>query len=303
MLFDAIKESNNYKLDYVEINDVNIDELYQGKMVTNNPNILTVYDFYIFNYHNLTMRDIEKIDSKYFLNLPGRTFCVILEMNRNDPFPYMNPTGFTDLLVLDPTMDRPESNIHAFPRPLKQSKNVRKIKSLPEVPIIGSFGYAHPGKGFDLVVKAVVNEFERANIRINLSPSTYADAWFGEQYKKQIEAECKSYERDGIEVEFTYHYFSDNELIDWCRENTLNCFFYNRNSPGLAAATDQAVLSGAPLAVSENTTFRHIHTYIKPYPQFSLKESILESQDGIVKMQDDWSSGMCVAKLEQILSK
>jgi hypothetical protein len=303
MLFDSIKESNTYTLDYVEINDIIVDSLHHGIIESlTTTGVSPVYDFYIINYHHTTMRDVESVNSRRFINLPGKKLCIILEMNRDDPFPYMFPVGFTDFLVLDPTMNRQESNIHAFPRPMPQSRQIKKIESIPELPIIGTYGYAHPGKCFDDVVRAAANEFENAHIRINIPPSTYADAMFGQGFKKQIYDDCKRHEKKGIQVEFTEHYLSDDGLVDWCSENTLNCFFYNRNSPGLAAASDQAIISGAPLAVSGNTTFRHIHKYIKPYPEISLKESILTSQAGIEQMIADWSANMCVSRLEEILS-
>lgn len=303
MLFDSIKNGTKYSLDYVEINNLNIDSLHQGVIDSSVPNISQNYDFYIINYHHTTMKDVEGVNSRRFVNLPGRKICIVLEMHKNDPFPYMNPFGFNDLLVLDPTMNRPEPNIHAFPRPLSNFRQVKRIDSIPDVPVIGTYGYAHPGKGFDLVVKAAAQEFENAVVKINIPHSTYADPLFGDSFKKQIQDQCMSHARKGIEIEFTNHYFSDDELIDWCGKNTINCFFYNRNSPGLAAASDQAILSGAPLAIGENTTFRHIHSYIKPYPRANLKELILTSQYGIEKMMIDWSSEKCVLRLEEILSK
>lgn len=303
LLYDSIKSSKTYSLEYVEVNEIKIDKLHLGVIESEVRDLSRTYDFYIFNYHHTTMRDVEGVISRRFINLPGRKLCVILEMNRNDPFPYMNPVGFTDFIVLDPTMRRHESNIHAFPRPLPKFREIKRVQSIPNVPIIGTYGYAHPGKCFDAVVRAAAQEFENAIVRINIPHSTYADPLFGQSFKDQIEKDCRSHERQGIKVEFTNHYFSDDELIDWCAENTLNCFFYNRNSPGLAAASDQAILSGAPLAVGENTTFRHIHQYINPYPRMTLKESILTSQNGIERMMKDWSAEKCVLRLEEILSK
>ncbi len=302
MLHQSLKNSQHYRLDYIEIDQVNIGKLYQGLIETSIPEILLEYDFYIFNYHHETMRNVEYVDSGQFVNLPGRKICVILEMNQNDPFPYMNPRGFTDFLVIDPTMNYPDSRVHSFPRPLSDFRPIRKIDTVPDIPIIGSFGFATPDKGFDIVVAAAAIEFEQAHVRINIPPSYYADPILGNSFKDYIKQQCKELQRPGITVEFTNHYFSDSELVDWCAENTINCFFYTRNCPGLAAATDQAIMSGSPLAVSDNTTFRHIHNYIEPYPTKTLRELILTSHSGIEKMRQDWSSERCVARLEEIIS-
>lgn len=301
MIFESLRFSQTYRLDYVEINQIDVDKLYKGLIESSTARLDPYYDFYIFNYHHTTMRDVENINSANFDNLPGKKICIILEMNRNDPFPYMNPVGFTDLLVVDPTMEYPDSRVHAFPRPILNFRPIKKFDRVPDIPVIGSFGYATPNKGFEFIVAAASMEFEQAHIRINIPHSTYADPMFGDSIKNYIKEECKKYQRSGISVEFTQHYFSDNELVDWCAENTINCFFYMRNSPGLAAATDQAIESGSALAVSENTTFRHIHNYIKPYPQISLSEAILTSSTGIEKMRQDWCTEKCVSKLQEIL--
>lgn len=302
MVYDA-SVSPLYNLDYVEINELDVEKLHQGFIVCNSKQLNQKYDFYVVNYHPVTMRDVEGVNSRRFINLDGKKICVILEMNKDDPFALINPVGFDELLVLDPTMNRQESNIHAFPRPLLKSRKIKRIETIPEVPLIGSFGYATTDKGFDLIVKRVAEEFEKANIRINLSPSTYADSFFGLTLRQSIENECRKYVRDGINLEITKDYFSDDQLIDWCSENTLNCFFYTRNMPGLSATPDQVIMSGAPLAVSDNTTFRHVHKYIKPYTETTLKDLILTSQDGIEKMQSDWNPDTCAAKLKEIISR
>lgn len=301
MLYNVLVSANDYTLDYVEIDQLDIEKLHNGQIASSTKSLDAVYDFYIFNYHHHTMRERHFVQSSRFINLPGKTFCIVLEMTRNDPFSFFKPQGFTDLIVLDPTMDRPEPNIHAFPRPLLSFLPTKKYDVLPDVPLIGSFGYATIDKGFDLIVKAAAEEFDRAHVRINLSPSTYADPAMGENFKVQIEQSCRAHERPGIKVEFTRHYFSDAELVDWCAENTLNCFFYTRTIPGLAAATDQAIMSGSPLAVGENSTFRHIHQHLKPYPQASLKELILTGHQGIDAMKHHWSKESCVAKFKQML--
>ena len=307
MIYDSLI-SEDYLLDYVEINDINLDKLHQGVIESSVHDLSSKYDFYVFNYHNATMRDIENVVSRRFINLKSKTICIVLEMTKNNPYALMRPHGFTDLMVIDPTMNYkddgidPSPRVHAFPRPLFKFRKINRIETIPEIPIIGSFGFATIDKGFDLIVKAVANEFEKAHIRINLSPSTYADPAMGDQFKDQIENSCKQHIKEGIKLEFTRHFFNDDKLIDWCAENTLNCFFYTRNIPGLAAASDQAIISGAPLAVSENTTFRHIHQYIKPYPQASLKELMLTSQNGIADMQREWSSKKFVEKFKEVLA-
>jgi len=297
MIYNALKDSVDYELTYKEISHIDVNSLHSGNYKP--------YDFYIFNYHHNTMRLHEGVDSRYFVNLPGKKICIILEMTADDPFIFMRPEGFDEFLVLDPTFESKQNNIHAFSRPLSNFRSIKHYDSIPEVPVIGSFGYATFDKGFHLIAAAVSHEFDKAILRINLPPSTFADVavnrHFGADYKTMIEDQCRANLKVGIELQFTRDYFSDDQLIDWCAENTLNCFFYTRDLPGLAATTDQVVMSGAPLLVSSNTTFRHIHKYVQPYPAQSLKDAILNGAQNIEQMQKDWSPEACKEVLKSII--
>ena len=81
----------------------------------------------------------------------------------------------------------------------------------------------------------------------------------------------------------------------------MNCFFYDRNIPGLAATTDQAIVSERPLSVSKNDTFRHILAYMPPYPEIGLKESIKKSITWVQQMKRDWSPSAFAFKFEEML--
>ena len=148
-----------------------------------------------------------------------------------------------------------------------------------------------------MVVDAVNQEFERAKVRINMPSGTYTNP----EIADQIIALCQRTAKAGIEVSITRDYMDKNELIQWCGQNTLNCFLYNRNMPGLSATTDQAISSGRPLSISTNETFRHIHTRILPYPLRGLKESIAVSALEVAQLQKDWEPKKFAARFEAVL--
>jgi hypothetical protein len=156
------------------------------------------------------------------------------------------------------------------------------------------------------VVDAVNREFEKAIIKINIPPASYADhiCWnlHRRNYAEYLAELCKKVAKQGIEVVVTHEYMTKEDLINWCSQNTLNCFLYNRNQPGLSATTDQAISSGRPLAISNNPTFRHIHPYIKPYPYQSLQESINHSQSQVLKIQNDWHPLQFARQFEEVLN-
>ncbi len=282
MVFNCIKNSHLYSLDYFELSPKNLG-------------ISTQYDFYLFNYHFSTTG---WLDTKSIKQLPGLKGTIILEILPNDPFVYCSPFDFDFYCVLDPSMTFKHKKVFVFPRPLDEY-NGRLSTRENNIPVIGTFGFATKGKGFEQVVSAVNKEFEKAVIRINIPHGTYADP--SHQYALELAAQCRSLAKSGVEVQVTHEFMSKEDLIYWCSENTLNCFLYDRNMPGLAATTDQAITSERPLAISDNPTFRHILKYLEPYPKQTLKDSIRHSAEVVKKMKDDWSAGSFRGRFEQML--
>lgn len=295
MFYQSIEHSDLWDIDYVEISDLDKERLHRGEIVIDGE-VQPAYDVYIFNYHDITMRGVEQIDSKFFSNLPGQKFMIVLEVEKNNPMPRVFSDDFDGYIVLDPTLKYDDPRFHAFPRPIKSVDH----EYLPGVrPVIGSFGLPTQDKYFDRIVEAVNKEFDSAVVRINIPKATYADP--NDVAFNSIANQCMRLAKPGVEVEITREFFTDEDLVKWCSQNTLNVFLYDRNMPGLSAVTDQAIASGRPLAVSENITFRHVHEYLKPYPVRSLKESIEQSQAEVKQMQQAWSPESCVQRLTNIL--
>lgn len=286
MSYQALKLSSQYEIDYIEISEHDCA-------------IPTDYDVFLFNYHPITMR---WLDIRSITQLHGLKFTIVLEVLPNNPFPMCPRTFFDGYLVLDPTLRHDDKRVFPFPRPLEMYEPQTTYAS-PSVPVIGSFGFGTKDKGFEQIVEAVSREFDEAVIRINIPHGTYvAHAKNYDEQLKQLMEACSARAKKGIRLLFTHDYMTKQELVDWCSENTLNCFLYTRNMPGLAATTDQAVLAMRPLAVSQNETFRHITHYIQPYPKWSLRESIEKSMAGIVQMKRDWSPIKFAERFEQMLA-
>ena len=287
MVYQCLKLSDKYSLDYMEIAPHNLK--------------LDKYDFYFFNYHHVTMNFI---DTKTLRQLPGLTLTTVLETSPDNPFPSCPPGDFDIYCALDPTMNIPDKRVYAFPRPLEVVEHITPYKETG-IPVIGSFGFATIGKGFELVVDAVNKEFDEAIVRINIPSATYADShcWnlFRQKYSDYLSDLCKKVAKPGIKVIITNDFMNKNELIEWCGQNTINCFFYDRNQPGLAATTDQAITSERPLLVSANETFRHIHPYIRPYPYQGLREAINSSKAAVLKMKEAWHPQKFAEKFEIVL--
>jgi hypothetical protein len=283
MVYQALKLSDAYTLDYMELTREHLE-------------IPLGYSLYLFNFHPCNQDWLNPSSVK---KLPGIKATLVLEVLPDDPFPLVSSSHFDAYFVLDPTCRHRSRKVFAFPRPLELlAPSVMYTETT--VPVVGTFGFGVEGKGIDHVVEAVKREFAEAVVRVNIPFSAYMPQDFQKQVD-ELKMKCKTIAGDSVSLRFSHDYMSKQELVDWCAVNTLNCFFYNRDQPGLSATTDQAILSGRPLAVSVNPTFRHLHAYIRPYPEWDLRETIKSSTDGVARMKEDWSPKNFMKRFEEVL--
>lgn len=283
MVYQSLSGSSFYEIDYCEID-------------AQNREIKTGYDFYFFNYHPVTMAWLDTAPLKKEL---GFVITMILEVAPGDAFVLCPENDFNLYCALDPTIQQ-KNNLYPFPRPLEKSSLVHTEHN-HSIPVIGSFGFGTKGKGFQHVVDAVNGEFDRAIVRINIPYGDFIPD--SERYAKFLGELCRQRAKPGIDVRITHDFMTKVELIQWCAANTLNCFLYDRNMPGLSATTDQAIITGKPLSVSDNDTFRHITAYLPPYPRFSLRDSIAKSVPFVEQMAADWQPEKFREKFEGLLKQ
>lgn len=291
MCYDVLKNSDRYILDYTEDNIFNYS-----------------YDFAIVNEH-MTVNNWITAEMKNKFNKP--IFCIVTEVTTSAKTPIgRSPPFYTAYLVLDPSISD-ENNIYGFARPL-ENITLFSVLELPAwntspIPIIGSFGFATLGKDWLKIIEQVQHEFDEAIIRFNIPQGTYVpnDMHYG--YVNQIKTEAvKLITKPNISLSITSFNYTKEEIIEWCSKNTINIFFYFRHQygfSGLSAVTDQAIVSERPLLVTNDPTFRHIHKYIKCYPEINIKQAINETSDGVKKMKNDWTTENFLKKFEYVLSK
>lgn len=305
MVFACLELCEAVNLDYYSLDMLDVDVLSATGRLVLKPGIAGVpprdaYDFWVFNWHFITMA--MHLEPGVIARIQQPKFTVVLELAPGDPLQLVPPNVFDAYIALDPGATK-SGAIYPFPRPLDGLPR-RQDAPPRDVPMIGSFGFPTPGKGFDVVVGAVNAEFERAIVRINVPTGEFVstDKIHRRNYSRYLEDYCQRIAKPGIEVRFSFDFMSPDELVDWCAENDLNCFMYNRAQPGLSATTDQAIIAGRPLVTSSNDTFRHIHQYIPPYPLTSLRAALRESRAGVEAMQRDWSREAFNRRFSSMLS-
>jgi FkbM family methyltransferase len=282
MIYNCLKKNKMFNLTYTEERNFNYD-----------------YDFAIVNEHYVVNNWITK-DMITQFNKP--VFCAVTEVTFNNSSIGLSPNFYTAYLVLDSSITETE-NVYGFPRPLNEYSIKPYIPFM--VPIIGSFGFATQGKEWHKIVEETQKCFDNAIIRFNIPMASYVPINNYDNELNKIITNCKNIlQKPGIKIEISKHNFSNQELIDWCSQNTINCFLYDREQmfqAGLCATADQAIIAERPLLVSKDMTFRHIHKYLNYYPNISIKEAIETTLDGVKQMKTDWSSENFNHKFEKVL--
>jgi hypothetical protein len=286
MCYDILSKSSYFHLEYSE----EYSDIHQYQS----------YDFIIVNYHIVVNNWI----TQEILNKYKNTFCIVTEVGLGNNVLDLTPNIFKHYIVLDPTIVE-TNDTHGFSRPLENIEVLNKTDN-NSIPKIGSFGFATHGKEWHKIVECVQHEFDDAEIFFNIPQATYVPDEMHNSIINDIYEKCnKIIYKSGIKLFITHDILSKNEIIDFCKNKTINIFFYNRNkyncTNGLSAVTDQAIVSEQPLLVSDDITFRHIHQYIDFYPNITIKDAIIKNKEGVLQMKKNWSLYNFLSKFEKIL--
>jgi hypothetical protein len=282
MVMDALRYGAKYSIEYREVSH-------------NSWELPADYDFYVINWHHMTTT--ASMSFEYIQSLPGIKIAVVLEADVNNPLPYVPSDKFDAYMVIDPTHKK-EGRVYPFPRPLEVVGDLQPI-CRDNVPVVGSFGFATPGKYFDEVVRMCNETFSSSLVRINLPSATYADSDL--RVAKEVAGYARKEAKSHTEVVVTHEYMSKPNLVRWCSENTINMFPYHRRMPGLCAVTDQAISSGRAIAITECDTFRHLHPYMPSYPTRNLRELISITPPIVAQIMKDWHPSVFAVVFEQLL--
>lgn len=284
MCYDILKRSRHFDLEYRE-----------------DQTVVDGCDFVIFNHHYIRNNWMDEGRVRAFRCL---SFCIVSEVGlySDDPAP-LTPKIFDHYLVLDPTM-MGTGVFHPLPRPLPFYDGIA-AKPGPDGVVIGSFGLATYGKNWRAIFEAVKKDFDKdgCTLRINLAPSKCIPRDVYDRVVCEVWSASFVLDRKSkIRFEFTEHEFSDKGLVEWCAQNSINVFLYDRDhDTGLAAVADIAVAVGRPILVSSHATFRHLHRYIDVFPRIGIKEAMVRNHAGVLQMREDWSPDHFLHRFEKIL--
>jgi len=271
----------------------------------------------------------------YYPGVMGFVNHPLLDSNR-DNFPQVaifheTPlTGFDYYIYSDPTLGRekefwdyycPGRGYAEFgqdylskPEYFKIGRSIPYITNnfpVPEIPTIGTFGFAGGGKDMHSLVGRVNTEFEEAIINIHLAPSTFSGS--SEEVVMNLEKGCRDLiTKPGIKLNITYEFLPEGRLLEFLARNTINVFWYGANyGRGISSSVDYALAVQRPIAITKSHMFRHMWPQTpeiclveswKTLEYNTLPEIITLGTKPLKKFYSTWTDENLVREFEEIMN-
>jgi hypothetical protein len=123
--------------------------------------------------------------------------------------------------------------------------------------IFQGFGFHH--KGIYRIAHKIQEEFDEAIFRLHIPKSYYGDP-DGHQARQRVAEVQQIITKPGIKIEASYDFLSDEEIIKWLNDNTINCYFYDYlENSGIASSPDYAIAARKPIAINNSRMFINLH--------------------------------------------
>ena len=160
---------------------------------------------------------------------------------------HLSNSLFDFYIGLDPTLLLKNPLVYKTGRLIPSYQNNFPV---PSKPVIGSFGFGTPKKGFEKIMQLVQQEFDEAVIRFNIPAADFGDDKDGVK-ARGIAAKCKSLiTKPGVQLIVTHDYMDNKTLLDFLAKNTVNVFLYEHDmtsGKGLSSAVDNAMAVQRPV--------------------------------------------------------
>jgi len=254
---EVLKKSEKYTFIYSECSSA--DEFFA---VVNNVMPAAI----IYNYYPSTMPWLKK---KIINKIKVPHIDVIHEVTQQVA-DSANDSLFQYHIAPDPTLLLKNPIVFKTGRLIPKYVNSYK---LPEIPTIGSFGFGTAGKGFEQLISTIQKEFDEAVIRLHIPFAAFGDSDGSAAHA--IVQQCKELiVKLGIKLILSHEFLSQEQLLDFLAQNSINAFFYDENKGrGISSVIDYALAVQRPIAITKSNMFRHISSV---YPSICIEDSSLK---------------------------
>lgn len=186
---------------------------------------------------------------------------------------------------------------------------IDNIKYIPynenDIPIIGFQGFGFQYKGITRLANKIQEEFDEACFRLHMPYSYYVDK--DGSLSHEIISEIKQIiKKPGIKIEVSNNFLSDEEIIKWLNNNTINCYFYDyRENCGIASSPDYAIAAMKPIAINNSRMFVNLHG-LQPsieIEKMSLKDIIKNGIKPLLPIYEKYSNKNVLLSYEKMCDK
>jgi hypothetical protein len=173
----------------------------------------------------------------------------------------------------------------------------------PAIPTIGFQGFPAPHKGIHELAHRVRQEFDTAVLRLHMPSSHFGDpdGSIARRWANEVRAIVAG---TNIRVEASHEFKTDEEIVEWLSQNSVNCYFYNNDWPnaGPASSPDYALAARRPIAVRNTVMMTNItrHTSLATIETSSLREIIARGIDHLKPIYDHHSREAVVKAYEDM---
>ena len=281
-IYESLKKSKNNNYHYLETNNVTT----LNNFLNNNKIDIIVFNYIIWVMGWITDEIVNQLSSQYncyFIYHDGD-----LKFSNVKGILYNDPTKIVDNVT--------EHNINRCLFDFKPSKN----KQNNERPIISSFGFGFPDKGFHNLINKINEEFTDSLIRFHI-PNANVD--INNHLKNTTLNLCNNMLNGKNEFIITDHYMSNSELLEWLNESSINCFFYDKkHSKGVSSVIDYALSVDVPIAVTNCNMMRHIFCDEICIENNKISTIIDSGCDPLLKNKIKWSNKNFIDNFDLIMN-
>ena len=125
----------------------------------------------------------------------------------------------------------------------------------------------------------------------------------GHEAKKRVNEVRSIITKPGIKIEVSHEFLSDEDIIKWLNENTINCYFYDYlPNSGIASSPDYAIAARRPIAVNNSRMLINLHN-LSPSIEIeksSLKEIINNGITPLLPIYEKYKQENVVRRYEDI---
>lgn len=170
---------------------------------------------------------------------------------------------------------------------------------LNKVMTVGSFGFGGWQKGFTRLIETVNKEFEEAVINIQMPFAFFGDR-LGRETRKVADACRELNTNPKVTLNIDHTFLSNDDTLRFLAKNDINAFLYKSSNQGLSSVIDYALSVRRPIAITNDSMFKHVYKPQLDIDNFSLLELKDTGTTHLEEYYDKWNPDKFSEEMDKI---